>query len=82
MLAQGVGKLPVFKLDGRGRPKVKAVKVWIKELAGKRFTAPSFAPALEMLRKSPNTIKRGSFADIYICHHRTTMRCISRSSRR
>ena len=29
MLAQGVGRLPVLKLDGRGRPKVKAVKVWI-----------------------------------------------------
>ena len=38
MLAQGVGRLPVLKLDGRSRPKVKAVKVWIKDLVDKRFS--------------------------------------------
>ena len=37
MLGQGVGRLPVLKLDGRGRPKVKDVKKWIKDIGDKRL---------------------------------------------
>ena len=66
MLAQGVGRLPVLKLDGRARPKVKDVKKWIKDIGDKRYTVKGFMPALDMLRKCPEKIKRDDFAEIYI----------------
>ena len=53
MLAQGVGRLPVLKLDGRARPKVKAVKTRIKDLRDKRYTAKGITSALDMLRRAP-----------------------------
>ena len=66
MLAQGVGRLPVLKLDGRARPKVKDVKKWIKDIGDKRYTVKGFMPALDMLRKCPERMKREDFAEIYI----------------
>ena len=66
MLAQGVGRLPLLKLDGRNRPKVKAVKVWIKDLGDNRFTAKGFATALDMLRRAPERMPREDFTEICI----------------
>ena len=66
MLAQGVGRLPVLKPDGRSRPKVKAVKTWLKELGDKKFQVKGFTAALELLRKAPEKVLRDDFAEIYI----------------
>ena len=67
MLAQGVGRLRVLKLDGRNRPKVKAVKKqWIKDIEDKRFSVKGFIPALDMLRRAPEKMPREDFAEIYI----------------
>ena len=66
MLAQGVGRLPVLKLDGRNRPKVKAVKTWIKDIGDKRFSVRGFTAALDMLRKAPEKMSRDDFTEIYI----------------
>ena len=66
MLAQGVGRLPVLKLDGRGRPKVKAVKTWIKDIGDKKFSVKGFTATLDLLRKKPERVSRDDFAEIYI----------------
>ena len=66
IMTQGVGRLSVLKLDGRGRPKVKAVKVWIKDLADKRYTVWGFTAALDMLRRALDKMAREDFAEIYI----------------
>ena len=66
MLAQGVGRLPVLKLDGRSRPKVKAVKAWVKDIGDKRFSVRGFTAALDMLRKAPEKMSREDFTEIYI----------------
>ena len=66
MLAQGVGRLPVLKLDGRSRPKVKAVKVWIKDLGDKRFAVKGFTATLDMLKRAPERMPREDFTEIYI----------------
>ena len=66
MLAQGVGRLPVLKLDGRGRPKVKAVKMWVKDIGDKKFSVRGFTVALDLLRRKPERVTREDFAEIYI----------------
>ena len=66
MLAQGVGRLPVLKLDGRARPKVKDVKKWIKDIGDKRYTVKGFMPALDILRKCLERMQREDFAEVYI----------------
>ena len=66
LVAQGVGRLPVLKPDGRNRPKVKAVKTWIKDLGDKKFQVKGFAAALDLLRRAPEKMQREDFAEIYI----------------
>ena len=56
----------MLKLDGRGRPKVKAVKTCIKDLEDKRYTVKGFTAALDMLRKAPKRMHREDFTEIYI----------------
>ena len=66
LIAQGVGRLPVLKPDGRSRPKVKTVKTWIKDLGDKKFQVKGFTAALEQLRRAPEKVLREDFAEIYI----------------